>query len=283
MLEALLGKYVRTVRFSDPADLAEVVNGCGGRYCRIVVYPEDGDTIIIIYTVPGEKARIIGYRDGEGLVKPPIQRIKGPGYAEVFIESEEQAAMDMEYLASAAASQGRSLDEVLVALDADELRNLLTPVEDEAIADCVLGLDDIILKFGKELSVDEKLSRMLSIPSTTGRILLMSELGVYERIGCGEVKDTVIDHFRRYDAVALRFVSGPYSAWVIKCGDKVGIALFQKGRVVISGKDVVRRLREVEAFVARAIKEYGATVMAYLIPKKLMVECDLLMRRVEIA
>ena len=272
MLERLLGRFVRTLRFGRLSEVVDAVKGLlrEGVVARVVLYFEGSDTVVVGYFYPDGRVLAFGYREGEGLVRPELPTSPAGGYAEVYTESVEQAEMDMELLESIARAEGKELRDVVREARLEELVHTEEGVERE----CSLGLKEIFERFGKYLVVDDKLSKLLSYPSTTGRILLSAEFSSYDKVECEAVKHIIMDHFEKYEGVAIKFSTGPYTAWVVKCGDRVGAALFEKSQVRLSGTAIIEKIDKVEAFVAKAIKKYGkATVIVYKVPKKLITEC----------
>lgn len=283
MLERLLGRFAKTVRYESLKELADALAEVSG-VARVVIYPEGSDTIIIAHVYPDGRVRAVGYREGEGLVRPDLETIMRGGYAEIYSETGEQASMDYEIMESVAVAEGKNLGDIVVEASLPDLL-ARSPGLAEAGGgggeeECSIGLRDILERFGSRFVIDDKLSRLLSYPSTTGRILLTAELSTYDKVECRAVKDIIMDHFEAYDAVAIKFSTGPYTAWIVKCGDRVGAALFEKSKMRLAGTKIIEKMDKVERFIAEALRKHGkATVMVYLVPKKLVMECNEVLSR----
>ncbi len=272
LLERLLGRYVATVVFSDFSDLVMKLRGLGvgDSVFRVVVYPEGSDAVLILYLL-GDRVRVMGYREGEGLVEADVSLLGRGGYAEVFVESREQFLIDEEVIRHAMVVEGKT--GIVKEFTLEELAGTVGESGD-------LGFRDLLRDFGNKLVIDNRLSRLLSYPSTTAKILLSATLDELDNIGCDNVRDIIREYFSSREGVAIKFQAGPYVAWIVKCRSRVGLALFEGSRLRLAGSEIIEKLDKVEEFVSRVLRKYGsATVMVYLIPRKLMAECEEYIRK----
>ncbi|GEM_PF-5701047 len=264
MLERLTGRFKEIREYGDTQELARILSELrGGRY-RIHIYDESGK-ILIAYLDPGkETMRVIGLDHEERPAEPPRLEGLSKGYVEVFEISEEGARIDEEVLRRSAELAGTELGDVIEELPYPEA---LPPQERRAG-----GLAGVIRDFSDLIS--EELSTALTKPSGIAKVILASEEYVFRRLTYEEVLDLLRNYStsKRFRYIAIKLVAGDNVAWIIKLGDRVGIALLRKGEPVLWGSTVADRAERVEEYVKRVVGEVGfVDVHVYVMPESFVI------------
>ncbi len=264
MLNRLTGRFKEIRKYSDISELAKILSALKGGNYRVHIYDESGKTLIVYVDTAKETVKVVGVDEKEELIKPPKFEELSRGYVEIFEVTEEGIEMDKEVLEQSAQVLRKKLEKVVEERPYPES----TPQKESEggiLADMVRDLSGLI---------DNNLSITLTKPSGIAKIILASEEYVFKRLNYEEAVSLLLNYMKsdRVRYVAIKLVSGNNAAWVIRLGNKVGIALIRDGKPVLWGSSVATKAERIEEYVKRVTHKKGyVDLHIYIMPESFVI------------